>query len=99
MFGNHLRHLRNQLGLTQQEVAGMAGIQAQYLSRIENNRDQPPSEEILIRLAHVLKVDAYRLIADAGKIPGDFQRLILSDSEVFEYLSRKVRERQQVRDR
>ncbi len=37
-IGARLRHLRNECGLTQRHVAGLAGIEPANLSRIENGR-------------------------------------------------------------
>ncbi|MGE7828524.1 helix-turn-helix domain-containing protein [Paenibacillus sp. NPDC093718] len=93
MFGDYIRKLRTDKGITQTEVAERAGMQIRYLSRIENNHDNPPSEEILLRLAAALDEDPHQMVVKAGKVPSDFKELIAEDDEVFRYLKHKVEDR------
>ena len=45
-FGSHIRHLRHQRGLSQEEVAHSAGIHVTYLSGIERGRRNPSLRNI-----------------------------------------------------
>ncbi|MEK5586592.1 helix-turn-helix transcriptional regulator [Paenibacillus sp. FSL P2-0536] len=93
LFNEYLRDLRKDKRLSQGELAEMANIKAPYLSKIETGKEPAPSEEILIRLAHVLEEDPYRMIIKAGRIPNDFKNVILRDEHVYNYLYRKVKSR------
>lgn len=46
--------------------AAKASIHFAYLSKIENNRMDPPSEEVLRAIASALDVDHYELSRRAG---------------------------------
>ncbi|MCK4873592.1 MAG: helix-turn-helix domain-containing protein [Phycisphaerales bacterium] len=62
-----IRHRRNQLGLTLQQVADAAECTKSYLSTIENDRRaHPPSEELLARLERALHLDQGHLV-DIGR--------------------------------
>jgi transcriptional regulator with XRE-family HTH domain len=89
LFGQYLRELRRSRGLTQKELAEKAGVSFPYLSKIENHKDQPPSEEVCIRLAEALNEDKYIMIVRAGKVPTDFQKVIFHDLDAFQYLKQK----------
>jgi transcriptional regulator with XRE-family HTH domain len=59
--GNNVRQLRTLAALTQEELAGRAGITATALSRIERDEAEPrPST--LRKLATALGVEPYELI-------------------------------------
>ena len=68
-------------GLTQKEVALRVDIEPTYLSKVENDVEGQftLSEESLTKLARVLEADSDEVIARAGKIPSDVQRMIVAD--------------------
>jgi transcriptional regulator with XRE-family HTH domain len=74
-FGSKLRELRKKARLTQQEVAERVGIDASYLSKIENGVMPPPTKGIIIRLAEVLKKNRDKLTDLAGKNPVNIARM------------------------
>ena len=84
-FGIRLRELRIRAGLTQRELAGQAGIDFTYLSKIENGVMPPPSEKVIIQLAETLSIDKDELFTLAGKIPPDIAE-ILKNRETFKRL-------------
>ncbi len=88
-FGQYIRNLRISHNLRQNDVSDMAEIKKTYLSKIENDRVDPPSEEILIRLAKVLHENPLKMIIRAGKVPSVFQSIIVNDEETFQYLEKK----------
>lgn len=55
-FGNHLRKLRKDLGLTQKDVESLSGLTADALRRIENG-EVVPRYDTLIYLSHTYKKD------------------------------------------
>ncbi len=87
-FGQRLRSLRRERGLTLRGLAEAAGVDFTYLSKIENARVDPPSTRAIIALAEELGADAYELIALAGKVPpGVGQTLRVSEGARIFYRS------------
>jgi HTH-type transcriptional regulator, competence development regulator len=68
-FGQRIKNKRRALGLTQRQVAAELEIDFTYLSKLENDRGEPPGEKTVRRLAVVLHEDAEELLALAGKVP------------------------------
>jgi transcriptional regulator with XRE-family HTH domain len=73
-FGQLIRELRiNHKEYTSlREFARKVGLSPAYLSRIENQKEPPPSESIIERMAEALGIDKYELFSHAGKIPTEF---------------------------
>jgi len=55
-IGKHLKERRNQLGITQLDLADLAGISANTLYKIERGQANP-TLKVLIKLADVLGMD------------------------------------------
>lgn len=70
-FGERVRELRKAHGMSQRGLAERAGIDFTYLSKIENGRIEPPSEDVIRRVAAELNVSADELIVLADKLPSD----------------------------
>ena len=60
-IGRKIRSLREQAGLTQEDVAEAMDVSRQAVSKWEANLSRPSAEN-LIRLAHLLNVDLAELI-------------------------------------
>lgn len=60
-------------------LAELVGISAPYLSRLEAERDPPPSEEIIIKIARILGADKDELLSYADKVSPDILRIIKKD--------------------
>lgn len=75
-FGERLRQLRKEAGLSQSQLAGKVGINFTYLSKIESGAKPPPMEKVILRLAEVLDTDSDELIALAGKVPSDIIEML-----------------------
>ncbi len=91
-FGKYLRRKRKQKGKSQRTLAGEAGINFTYLSKVENNVPgfSSLSEPTLEKLADALDVDPDEMITRAGKIPSDVKRMLVDDfSLVKEIRNRK----------
>ena len=68
-FGERLRELRNDKGMTQKELAGEAGVSITYVSKLENGALPPPREKTILALADVLDADQAELFGLAKKLP------------------------------
>ena len=60
-FGNRLRELRKQKGMTQKQLASLIGVKNSIISFYEVG-DRIPSPEIIIKLAAVLHVSSDYLL-------------------------------------
>ncbi len=75
-FGKRLRQLRLEQKINQRLLAANAGIDFTYLSKIENERMPPPSEDVIVKLAGILQTDADELLRLAHKVPHDIKSMI-----------------------
>jgi transcriptional regulator with XRE-family HTH domain len=95
-FGEAIRRARlaraeaDPRGFTLRQVAARAGVQPDYLSRIERGLVAPPGEEAITRLADVLGEDRDVLLALAGKVSADLRRAILRRPRLFGQLIREL---------
>ena len=87
-FGKRIQTLRRERGLTQRQVAADLGIDFTYLSKLENDRGEPPGEETIRRLAATLDADEEELLALAGKVPSELRRRAQRDIEFARLLRR-----------
>jgi HTH-type transcriptional regulator, competence development regulator len=78
-FGETIRRLRRETGLTQRQLAGELQIDFTYLSKLENGRGERPSERLVRGLAQRLDTDAEELLALAGRVPEEIGELAQSD--------------------
>lgn len=72
-FGAFIREHRNARGLTLTAVAAEVGLSVAYLSRIERDRENPPRDELVRRLAQVLGLPEDAVFAAARRLPPDLQ--------------------------
>jgi transcriptional regulator with XRE-family HTH domain len=85
-FGRRIQELRRKSGLTQRQVAEKLGIDFTYLSKLENNRGEPPGEQTIRGLAHLLKGNEEELLALAGKISIELREMASKDAEFAAFL-------------
>lgn len=78
-FGARIQQLRRDHGMTQRQVAAELGIDFTYLSKLENDRGEPPGEETVRGLAKLFSVDAEELLAKAGKVPTELRERAQGD--------------------
>jgi len=88
-FGQVLRDLRRARRLTQRDLAATVGIDFTYLSKLENDRDAPPGDDTIRRLAAALGTDSEHLLAAAGKVPPELKRRATKDPR-FAMLLRRL---------
>jgi len=65
-FGNYMRKLRKEKGLTLKQVEKVAEVSNAYLSQIERGVRNPPHPDILKRLAKAYEVTHRELLIAAG---------------------------------
>ena len=68
-LGRRLRELREQIGVSQAQLAGQAEVSQGYLCQLEREEVKNPSAAILLRLAKALYVDPHELMDAAGYTP------------------------------
>lgn len=79
-FGKRIQQLRRDRKLTQRAVAQRLHIDFTYLSKLENDRGEPPGEETVRGLAKLYQVDPEELLTLAGRIPAELRRKAQGDS-------------------
>ena len=87
-FGQRIQRLRRGLDLTQRQVAAELVIDFTYLSKLENDRGEPPGEETIRGLATLLQTDEEMLLAMAGKVPAGLRDRARDDIEFARFLRR-----------
>lgn len=85
-FGRKIRELRNNAELTQREFAKKIGIDFTYLSKIENGKMTPPSEETIRKIAEVLNTNSDELLTLAKKFPKDLNEVLHCNPKTMEFL-------------
>ena len=65
-LGEKIRELRDELGMSQAQLATQGGLSQGYLSQLENDEVQNPSAAVIFGLAKALHVDPRVLMNAAG---------------------------------
>ena len=93
-FGQIVRELRirNKDYSSLREFAKKVGLSPAYLSRIENEKEPPPSEAVVERLAGALGTDKYELFSYAGKVPTEFLETFKRNPKGVASFMRRVQE-------
>ena len=95
-FGDHIRQAREVFrkedkSFSLRQVATRIKVEPAYLSKIERNVFPPPSEEVILKLAHELDEDGDVLLAMAGKLSSELQQVILERPKLFADLLREMK--------
>jgi transcriptional regulator with XRE-family HTH domain len=95
-FGPYIRDRREKLRrddprFSVRQVADRIGVEPSFLSKVERDEVPPPSEEKIVALARDLDEDADVLLAMAGKVSSDLQRVIRKRPELFAALIREMK--------
>lgn len=93
-FGQILRNLRveHKEYSSLREFAKKMGLSPAYLSRIENEKEPPPSEAVIEKLAEALGTDKYELFGYAGKVPSEFLETFRKNPKSMASFMRRVQE-------
>lgn len=76
-IGTRIIQLRNEKGMTQQELSDRTGLAASYVSRIENRRLEP-RPQTLRKIASALGVTVSEIFQERASASGGLQCLITS---------------------
>lgn len=95
-FGEYIREAREGLRATSpkfslRQVAQQIRVEPAYLSKVERGKVAPPSEATIHRLAKVLNEDPDVLLAMAGKVSSDLQKIIRRRPKLFAQLIRELK--------
>lgn len=87
-FGQRIKELRLQHGLTQRDLAEKANVDFTYLSKIENDRlEHTPSIKTIQDLARILEIDELELMSLANKVPPALE-VIAKDKDALRFFRR-----------
>ncbi len=94
-FGQYLRKTRlekreESREFSLRQIAHRVGVEPSYLSKIERGLEAPPSEETIRALAEELDLNPDFLLALAGKVSQELQRIIRKRPELFAQLLREL---------
>lgn len=89
-FGTRIRELRKEKDIPLRDLADRIGIDFTYLSKIENGKVEPPSEQKIRAMAKELDVEAEGLLALAGKVSSDQIRQAVQANPSVGILLRKI---------
>lgn len=90
LFGQRIRELRQEQGLSLRGLAPKVGVGFTYLCKIENGRldfGDYPSEALIHKLAEALNADEDELLLLAEKVPEAIRRRVVQRPEVFRVLA------------
>ena len=90
-FGPHIRKLRKDEGISLRKFAELLGISPTCLSRLENEKVDPPSQDLVLRMATQLGEDPYELLAMARKIHPELPEIIQSEPREMSLLLRAAK--------
>lgn len=86
MFGELLKNLRKNRGLSQRNLALAVGVDFTYLSKIENGVLPPPADETIVRIAGALGLESDELLLAANRVPPDITGLVTRSKSIPELL-------------
>jgi transcriptional regulator with XRE-family HTH domain len=95
-FGKRIRELRKGRGdghISLRDLAQRVGIDFTYLSKIENGKVPPPSNEVIEKLARELGADLEELLALAAKVSQEDLREAVAQDHRIGVLFRKLQSR------
>lgn len=94
-FGQMLRRLRIEAGLSQNQLARLAGCDPAYVNRLEPGSQPPPKRPVVLALAQVLELTpgrTDRLLYAAGLAPAtDWQSIAIDATAKLEAISAVLR--------
>ncbi len=89
-FGSRIRQLRKEKDISLRDLADRVGIDFTYLSKIENGKVEPPSEEVIRLISKELEVDPEDLLSLAGKVSSEQIRKAVESNPSVGILLRKI---------
>jgi transcriptional regulator with XRE-family HTH domain len=90
-FGDRVRALRMQRGLTQHVLADRLSVSISYINKVENGKlhfGDYPSEKFIHKLSDELQADEDELLLLADKVPESIRVRIQQSPELFRKLAK-----------
>lgn len=85
-FGQRIKRERLARGMTQRDLAAAVDVGVPHISKIESGKENP-SDDLIEKLAIVLKVEGDELMLVAHRLPGELMDKLAADpSEALEFL-------------
>jgi transcriptional regulator with XRE-family HTH domain len=75
-FGEALRTLRREAGISQRDLAERVGVDFSYISKLENGHLPAPAADTVVKICSALGVPPERLLSLTGKLPTDVQETV-----------------------
>jgi len=85
-FGQVLREMRRAKGVSQRELAKKVSVDFSYISKLENDRTQPPAADTIVKICNVLDVSPDELLTLTGKMPSDIKEMFNSKPEAMKFI-------------
>jgi transcriptional regulator with XRE-family HTH domain len=92
-FGEVLREKRRAAGMSQRQLAELAGVDFSYISKLENGRLPAPAADTTARLAACLGCPAEDLFAAARKMPAGMSDTVTGAPAAIRFLQEASRMR------
>jgi len=86
-FGQLLKGIRREKGVSQRELADKVGIDFSYISKVENDRMAPPSADTIQRMCEVLQVSTEILLSKSGKLTGELSDAMTSSPSAIKFMN------------
>ena len=86
-FGQLLKSIRREKGISQRDLAEQVGIDFSYISKIENDRLPPPAAETTIKISNILGVSEEILLSNSKKISADMSNAISSSASAIKFMN------------
>jgi transcriptional regulator with XRE-family HTH domain len=90
-FGKTVRKSRQSMGLSIAQFSQQVNISPTYLAPIEREVFPPPAEDKIIRIAKALNENPDVLLAQAGRVATDLQKIIRKNPDEVGALLRSVK--------
>jgi len=91
-FGKILRRLRLDSKVGLRELARLTEKSPGYISDVEQDNVPPPSEEVILKIASVLKADRDMLLNSARKMDPELSHYVVDEPQATDFL-RKAKDR------
>lgn len=89
-FGNYFQSIRKSKNITQSEVANYVNRKKMTISLIENNKNEPPSGELLKNMIDSLSLDDKNIISKLYLLASKQRKMLPSDIEDYFFANEEI---------